>query len=89
MQGFRPCQVPHTFKMSDDYHYQQQYFEKAAEQYLASLDILPSNYVAVRQDITESLCRCYIYSGHTEKSLQLARNLVIDLMKEDVAHQSY
>ena len=32
VQGFRPCQVPHTFKMSDDYHYQQQYFEKAAEQ---------------------------------------------------------
>ncbi|CAL1536682.1 unnamed protein product [Lymnaea stagnalis] len=80
-------QVPHAYKMSGDFHYYKQNYRKASEQYQNALDLLPENNVSVRQDLIESLSRCYMYIGQTEESLHLARNLVHDLSKEDEAHQ--
>uniref|UniRef100_A0A0B6ZCU2 Uncharacterized protein n=1 Tax=Arion vulgaris TaxID=1028688 RepID=A0A0B6ZCU2_9EUPU len=80
-------QIPHLFKFSGDYHYHLRNYEKAAERYKRSLDLLPENNVSVRQDVKESLCRCYLYCEHVAESLQMARDLVSEMSGEDEAHQ--
>lgn len=74
-------------KFSGDYHYSKKEYLKAAEKYEQVLDVLSEVNVTVSQDTKESLCRSYMYCGKQERSLDLAKQLVAQMSKEDEARQ--
>ncbi|PVD23250.1 hypothetical protein C0Q70_16514 [Pomacea canaliculata] len=67
-------------KFSGDYNYFQGNFEAATFKYQELLDLLPANNFPVRQDVEESLSRCYMKLNRHKESIQTAQKLV-DMMK--------
>ncbi|KAK7490418.1 hypothetical protein BaRGS_00018397 [Batillaria attramentaria] len=74
-------------KFSGDYHYHAENYEAAASKYRQLLGLIHENNTSMRQDVEESLCRCYMKLRQHTESLQLAKKLVEMMKTEDEARQ--
>ncbi|XP_041358947.1 uncharacterized protein C8orf76-like [Gigantopelta aegis] len=76
-----------AFKFSGDYHYHQKEYQLAANKYKEAFDLLQPNVSAVRLDISQSLAKCYLYTGQTEEAIQIVNSLIRTAQNVDQQRQ--
>ncbi|KAK3091149.1 hypothetical protein FSP39_017516 [Pinctada imbricata] len=77
-----------VFKFKGDNLFFWKNYSEASECYRHGLDNLPESNRCMRQDLRESLTRCYMYMNKTAEALQLAHTLVEKASNTDTSLQA-